>query len=79
MKKVLQATKIKDIEPHVMQMMKTLFAGESYTSKLSGLQLIPTVYTSMTTGNQQELMKYVSLPSHILAHSLQALRMTFPK
>ena len=39
-----------------MQMIKGLFENESYTSKFPAIQLIPTIYPSLSAQNQAEAM-----------------------
>lgn len=43
-KKVLGVAKIKDVEQPLLDMIKRLINGESYTSKFPATQLIPFIY-----------------------------------
>jgi xanthosine utilization system XapX-like protein len=55
-KKILSIVKIKDIEGHIVEMVKRLMTSEGYTSKFAGIQLIPTMFGQVSTAHQQELM-----------------------
>jgi hypothetical protein len=40
--------RLKDIETHVMEIVKRLMNGDNYQSKFSATQLIPTVYAHLS-------------------------------
>lgn len=56
-KQVLGQVKAKDVEGPVLDMVRRLMQGESYTSKFAATQLIPFVYPHVSQAAQQELMK----------------------
>jgi xanthosine utilization system XapX-like protein len=49
--------KVKDVESQIVDMIKRLMNGEGYTSKFSAIQIIPTVYLHVSSGNQHELLR----------------------
>jgi len=50
-KKILQLTKIRDIEGDLMAMIKRLMNGENFTSKFAATYLIPTLYPHVSSGS----------------------------
>lgn len=47
-KKILLMIRPKDFESQIIEMIKRLMNGESYTSKFSATQLIPTIYPNVS-------------------------------
>lgn len=51
-KKILACLRLKDIEGHVMDIIKRLLNGENYQSKFAATTLIPTVYAHLSPASQ---------------------------
>lgn len=50
-KKILACLRLKDIEGHVMDIVKRLMNGDNYQSKFTGTALIPAVYAHLSAAS----------------------------
>jgi hypothetical protein len=48
--------RVKDMEKDLVEMIKRLMNGEGYTSKFAATNLIPTLYPSVSSQSQNELL-----------------------
>lgn len=51
-KKILAVVKIRDIEAQLLEMIKRLMNGESYTSKFAAINIIPVIFPSVSASSQ---------------------------
>ncbi len=55
-KRILTRTGVKPLEKDIMALLARMMEADSFTSRLSALNLIPTLYTHVNPHNQTELI-----------------------